>query len=172
MKKILISILACLSLAAPAGATAQIGETIIIDGKAEHMTIEPLGVYLNKPENFDRFKQYAQPAGCTALWRGYVGEWEIKEKKLYLNKLNTGSCSEKDRGSFPLDKLFPDQPQPVLAKWYSGILIMPRGKLVEYVHMGYASRFERYLVMDIQEGVVIKQETLTDKQFQKRFRHQ
>jgi hypothetical protein len=88
---------------------------------------------------------------------------------LYLNKLNTGSCSTEDRGSFPLDKLFPDQPQPVLAKWYSGILIMPRGKLVQYVHMGYESRFERYLIMDIQEGVVVKQETLSDKQFQKRF---
>jgi hypothetical protein len=170
MKKILISILACLSLAAPASATAQIGETIIIDGKAERMTIEPLGDYLNNPENFARYRKYAKPAACTGLWRGYVGEWEIKEQKLYLNKLSTGSCSAKDRSSLPLNKLFPNQPQPVLATWYSGVLIMPRGELVQYVHMGYESRFERYLIMDIQKGVVVKQETLTDKQFQNRLK--
>ncbi len=170
MKKILIAMLACLSLASPAGATAQIGETIIIDGKPENMNAEPLNPYLNQPENFEQFKQYAQPGGCTALWRAYVGEWEIKERKLYLNKLETGSCSSEDRKKFPLDKLFPDQPQPILAKWYSGLLVMPRGKLLQYVHMGYESRFEKYLIINIQAGVIVKQETLTDKQFQKRFR--
>jgi hypothetical protein len=49
-------------------------------------------------------------------------------------------------------------------------VIVPRGKLLEYVHIGYESRYERYLVMNIKKGVVVKEVTITDKEYQRRRR--
>jgi hypothetical protein len=172
MKKIFVTTLAILSLATPASATAQFQEIIKINGKEEGMTVLPLNGYLEIPENAARFKPYLDKAGsCTALWRNYVGHWEIKNRKLYLTKFQVDACSQENSKFIPLDKLFPGQPQPVFAAWYSGNVIIPRGKLLEYVHMGYESRYERYLVMSIKKGVVITEATITDKEYQRRRRN-
>jgi len=54
--------------------TAQIGEELHYEGRVVTMYSEPLGDYFvlggARPE-FD--------FNCTALWRGYVGTWEIRE---------------------------------------------------------------------------------------------
>jgi hypothetical protein len=172
MKKILIAILTILSLATPAAATAQFQEIIKINGKEEGMTVLPLNGYLEIPENAARFKPYLEKAGrCTALWRNYLGHWEIKDRKLYLTKFEVDACSQENKKFIPLDKLFPGKPQPVFAEWYSDNIIIPRGKLLEYIHMGYESRYERYLVMSIKKGVVVKEVTITDKEYQRRRRN-
>jgi hypothetical protein len=163
MKKILIALVILLALATPASATAQFPEIIQVDGKTESLTAEPLGKYLDNPDKFKILKENTNLGTCTALWRGYVGYWEIKNSKLLLNKIETGSCAKETRKVLPLDKLFPGKPQPVFADWYSGTLTVPRGKLVEYVHAGYASRYEKYLIMEIKEGVVVKQRIVKDQ---------
>jgi hypothetical protein len=163
MKRILITLATLLALAAPASATAQFPEIIKIDAKEESLTAEPLGEYLNSPDKFKILRESTDLGTCTALWRGYIGHWEIKNSKLLLNKLEVGSCSKETRKVLPLDKLFPGKSQPVFADWYSGTLVMPRGKLVEYVHAGYASRYEKYLILEIKKGFVVKQYTVKDK---------
>jgi hypothetical protein len=40
------------------------------------------------------------------------------------------------------------------ASWYTGILFVPHGRLIRYVHMGYASVFEMELRIEVTEGVV------------------
>jgi hypothetical protein len=173
MKKILASLLLTISLATPAAATAQYPEIINIDGgAAEGMTVEPLGIYLDNKQNYDRFKPYIGIPGCTALWRGYVGHWIIKNRKLYLNKFEVNACRGDDTPQkfISLAKLFPGKPQPVFADWYSDVLILPRGKMLEYVHMGYGSRYEKYLIVTIEKGLVVKQETITDREYQRRYR--
>lgn len=163
MKKILITLVTLLALTTPAHATAQFPEIIKVDGKTESLTAEPLGQYLDNPDKFKILKEHTNLGTCTALWRGYVGHWEIKNSKLLLNEIETGSCSKETRKVLPLDKLFPGKPQPVFADWYSGTLVMPRGKLVEYIHLGYASRYEKYLIMEIQKGLVVKQYIVKDR---------
>ena len=50
--------------------------------------------------------------------------------------------------------LFPDYPDRVFAHWYSGTIRIPQGKLLNYVHMGYGSTYERDLFLEIEKGVI------------------
>jgi len=62
----------------------------------------------------------------------------------------------------PLNILFPESSGAVVATWYSGRLVIPRGKQIEYVHMDYLSRYERYTIIDIKEGVVVSSEDVKE----------
>ncbi|MCP3669639.1 MAG: hypothetical protein GY814_04270 [Gammaproteobacteria bacterium] len=126
--------------------TAQIGEGLIYHGRKVTMCTEPLGDYFAFGGERPVFA-----ANCTALWRGYVGTWEVIDDRLYLvslsGKLNDGT-------KITLETLFPGYPERVFAHWYSGTLRIPEGKRIEYVHMGYGSTFERDVFLEINEGVV------------------
>ena len=41
------------------------------------------------------------------------------------------------------------------ASWYSGTIWAPYGKLLEYVHAGYASTYEFELIIDVKEGIIL-----------------
>ena len=90
-------------------------------------------------------------SNCTALWRGYVGTWEISDGRLYLVKLQ-GTPNQDEEVS--IATLFPDFPDRVFAHWFSGTIRVAQGKLLEYVHMGYGSKYERDLLFEIERGVV------------------
>lgn len=126
--------------------TAQIGEKLIYQGREVAMCTEPLGDYFVLSGERPDFSM-----NCTALWRGYVGNWEIIENRLYLvgltGKLNDGTDAT-------LETLFPDYPERVFAHWYSGTLRIPEGKMLEYRHMGYGSSYERDLLLMIEKGVL------------------
>ncbi len=171
MNKLLLALLLIGFTGLPAHATAQFAELIRIDGGEEQaLTALPLEPYLKVSTNYDLFKrQVRQDAYCTALWRNYVGHWAIQNRQLYLTKLETEACSEKTKKDISLTALFPDRSQPILADWYSGDLVLPQGKMLEYVHMGYASRYEKYLIVKVVEGKVVSQKILTDKQFQRSY---
>ena len=87
----------------------------------------------------------------TACWRGYIGTWEIKDDKFYLKKID---------GAVRLAKK-----EPIQATWFTGVLRIPQGKELHYVHMGFGSIYERDLLIKIQEGVVVDQKVIdnTDK---------
>ena len=87
----------------------------------------------------------------TDCKRGYIGEWEIVEDKLFLIGLE-GHPEENER--FTMDFLFPNQ-QKVFAEWFSGEIKIPQGKLLHYEHLGYASIFERDLFMEFNKGVLV-----------------
>ena len=48
---------------------------------------------------------------------------------------------------------------PVRATWYTGVLQIPCGKRIRYVHMGYGSIYESDILFHVEEGRLIKQET-------------
>jgi hypothetical protein len=126
--------------------TAQIPETLILDGQELAMCSEPLGDYF-------RFSgtRPALAETCTALWRGYVGTWEIRDDRLYL----IGIAGEYQDGSpVTLDSLFPGYPERVFAHWFSRTLRCPRGGQLEYVHMGYGSVYEEDLLLHVERGVL------------------
>jgi hypothetical protein len=127
--------------------TAQIGEKLIFEGREVSMCSEPLGDFFALGGNHPGFQ-----FNCTALWRGYVGTWEIANDRLYMVGL-TGTL--KDGSEARLETLFPGYPDRVFAHWYSGTLRIPEGKQVEYVHMGYASTYERDRFLKIEKGVAI-----------------
>ncbi|WP_144731151.1 MULTISPECIES: hypothetical protein [Comamonadaceae] len=127
--------------------TAQIAERLKFKGEEVAMCTNPLSDYFAMGGFNPRFE-----SNCTALWRGYVGNWEIVNDRLYLIGLN-GTLEDGTEAS--LATIFPDFPERVFAHWYSGTIRIPQGKQLEYVHMGYGSTFERDLFLDVERGVVV-----------------
>lgn len=127
--------------------TAQFAEQLHYLGEDVAIYTNPLSDYFAMGGVDPRFD-----CSCTALWRGYVGSWEIVNDRLYLIGLN-GTLEDGAEAS--LATIFPDFPDRVFAHWYSGTIRIPQGKLLKYVHMGYGSTFEQDLLLDIERGVVV-----------------
>lgn len=127
--------------------TAQIAERLRFQGQDVAMCTEPLGDYFEMGGFQPNFE-----FNCTALWRGYVGNWEVVENRLYMTALE-GVLSDGSKAT--ITTVFPNFPNRVFAHWYSGTLRAPQGKLLKYKHMGYGSTYERDLLVDIERGVVV-----------------
>jgi hypothetical protein len=134
--------------------TAQIHETLILNGEKTSMAFCPP---LPRDHRVVELKENEIDSDSlvflTACWRRYIGTWEIKDNKLYLNKLF---------GALKLQSL-----DPVHADWFTGVLRIPQGERLHYVHMGFGSVFEKELHIKIEKGIVIKSVTIDnrDKEF-------
>ena len=49
--------------------------------------------------------------------------------------------------------------------FYNGVLICPRGELIEYVHMGYSSVYENYSLLKLKMEITLKEQHLTNQEF-------
>jgi hypothetical protein len=168
-------VLSTLLFAAQAGATAQRGDKLLLDGEVVTLHTNPLSEWLAAHPK-------ALPRGTvqsSGSWRGYVATWEIAGGKLWLRKVDVAYSKGTEPGATVprredndrfetvdhdyLRMLFPEG-SPV-ARWYTGTLIVPKGKLVHYVHMGYGSTFERYTVVWVRAGEVVRRLDLDAAQF-------
>ena len=139
--------------------TAQAREKLIYKGETTWMAAQPLNDYL------ENVKDIEFVADCSACWRGYFGKWEIKDNSLYLIGLDATIKGHKQVG---LDYLFPGQ-DCVFADWFSGKIRIPQGEMLDYVHMGYASLYERDLILVFKKGLLIKEFMVdNEKKIQKR----
>jgi hypothetical protein len=127
--------------------TAQVPERLLYQGRQVTMCTNPLNDYFAMGGFNPRFLD-----NCTALWRGYIGGWEIVDDRLYLISLE-GTLEH--GADATLSTVFPDFPHRVFAHWYSGTVRIPQGKRLKYVHMGYASTFEYDLLLDFERGLVV-----------------
>lgn len=165
--------LATLMVAAPATvrATAQMSDIVVVDGKQYGLNTNPLERYLESLG--DRAPKFDSPH--TANWRGYVATWELADDALYLRQVegyrtNPKPDDDDDTEDHVLTvdgmaELFPGHKE-VLADWYTGALIIPDGELVDYVHMGYGSTYERYIVAIVREGREMERRTLSLAEFE------
>lgn len=128
--------------------TAQVPEKIIIDGQLARLYTLPLQPF--EPVLDARRERGFRPTS-TACWRRYIGTWEIREDRLYLIKLDC--YFQREVGQ--LEKIFPGVSPPVFAYWYTGTLRIPQGELLEYVHGGFASTYEKDLLLTISRGVLL-----------------
>jgi hypothetical protein len=87
--------------------------------------------------------------GVTACWRGYVAKWELRNGRFYLREI---------RGKYELTG-----DEPLFADWFSGVLRIPRGQLLQYVHMGFASVYEEELHIKIERGMVVKSRVIDNR---------
>ncbi len=159
MKRIVLAAIVFLSL--PAGvalSTAQIPDILHYNGERMSIFSNPLEQYLRKlnarPERFFE-------GGSTACWRGYQAEWEIDEAKLYLVRIRECHGDK----TYELKKLFGDRVKKgrVEADWFTGTLVAPRGRMTQYVHMGYESRYERYLFLRFENGRLVSAEEKNER---------
>jgi hypothetical protein len=124
--------------------TAQIHERLIFDGEETSMACcpplpegHPRIVEASGEEREDRSDFLL---GSTACWRGYEGTWEIRDGRFYLVGL---------RGRYRLTG-----GEPLFADWFTGFLRIPRGKMLHYVHMGFASVYEGETHVLIERGML------------------
>ena len=131
--------------------TIQAGDILSHNGKKTTIATEPLKPYLETRSDVSFiFKS-------TALVRGYIGTWKIKNKKLYLVAL-IGFIENNEKVDFKY--LFPNKTE-VFADWFSGDIRIPEGDLLQKINIGYASVFTRDRLLNFNKGILIS-ETLKD----------
>jgi len=134
--------------------TAQLMETLYYKGEKFGMATEPLKEYLQTRSDIKFL-----PRIESWCWRQYVGEWEIKNGKLYLIELHGMLAGPK---KFTVDSLFPGR-KTAFAHWFSGEIRVPQGEMIEYVHLGYESIYERDLFLAFEKGLLIGEHVMDNK---------
>jgi hypothetical protein len=138
--------------------TAQIREKLIFNGepmtmafcpplphgyprlrRVEHEEMEALRK-AERERVGDRSAELDIITGSTACWRRYRGTWEVKDRQFFLVDV---------AGYF---KLVGDE--PLLADWFTGVLRVPQGGQLTYVHMGFGSVYEEELHIHVERGRV------------------
>lgn len=156
-------------VATNAMATTQAPDVIIIEGKNESLNTNPLAPYLSAHPKV--IPKADDPS--MENWRGYVATWEILDGKLLLRKIDVTFRNPKAPPNEDprivknvIHKIFPDS-KDIVAAWYSGVLVIPRGKLVKYVHIGSGSTYEGYTIVTVNKGVVSRKLDLSADDFEK-----
>ena len=131
--------------------TIQAGDILSYNGEKKTIATEPLKSYLDTRSDVSFIYK------STALVRGYIGTWKIRNKKLYLISL-LGFVNNNEK--VDLNYLFPNKTE-VFADWFSGNIRIPEGELLNKINLGYASVFEKDRILNIKEGILIS-ETVKD----------
>lgn len=133
--------------------TAQVHEKLVIDGQPASMAFcppipanHPRIVELNETE-VDR--DAPSIIHSTACWRGYIGSWEIKDGRFYLVGL--------------IGRLRFIGTEPLLADWFSGVLRIPQGEMLHYVHMGFGSIYEFEEHIKIEAGQITARQRIENR---------
>jgi len=166
--KLLLTLLFTAFFCVSAFATAQYPDKIFFKGQEYDMHTNPLESYFAQhPE-----KRPKGGAQSTALWRGYVATFEIKDSLLFVKDITiqiwdtTANGNQTIKWKSVLNEVFPDQKE-VKVDWLTGLLVLPYGKLINYVHMGYGSTYENYLLLEINNGTFVKGKEFDSKGYEK-----
>lgn len=142
-------------------ATAQIPDQIIVDGKLHDLFTQPLTRYLVESGKQSKLNPYLTDT-CSASWRGFAAEWRVRAERLELMKVLANPCDREPK-QVPLLELFPKQASPIVAIWFSGKLVVPLGEQLQDVHLGYDSKYERYLILYVKRGVIVRRQESTER---------
>lgn len=137
--------------------TAQKPDVLIYKGKQYALNSNPLEYYFNNYPD----KRPKSEIISSNLWRGYIATFEYIEDVLYVVDIQVNATSPDWDGNDLLTydtvlksvfkEVFPGKTR-IKVDWYSGILVVPYGKLKNYVHMGYASTYSKYLLFATENG--------------------
>lgn len=134
--------------------TAQIHETLIYEGEVTSMTTcpplpagHPRLVAMPDATRREGVPSILFSTGCR---RRYLGTWEVSGGRLYLKAV--AGLYELSGGG------------PLFAEWVSGWLVVPRGEVLKYVHMGFESVYERELHLRFEAGVLAETREVDNRQ--------
>lgn len=154
-------------------ATGQIPDYLIQGKDTLALHSNPLETYFkDKPLKDEIIK-----VRSTALWRGYIAYFQIIDNKLVVQDIykedyfvdSNGKHQEKLISIY--DIVF-GEPKNFECNFYNGVLISPSGEMLNYVHMGYSSTYEKYHLFEIKDGNLVKQKNLSTEEFTKlKFQH-
>ncbi len=149
-------------------ATAQTPDYLIIGKDTLSIQSNPLQEYFAVhpiPENLSTMVS-------SGNWRGYIAYFKFLDGKLVVENIYKEDYKENDKGhhDYFLTSIYKEvfgENKNFECNFYSGLLICPSGKMLQYVHMGYSSLYENYDLIEIKNGVNIKSKKITGKEFQK-----
>jgi hypothetical protein len=135
--------------------TAQAHEILILNG--EKISIDccpPLPdndsriVELKDDSEIEKKSRHDSIILSTACWRNYIGTWEVKNNKFYLVDIY---------GRFKVKE------SPIFADWFTGVISIPQGEVLHYIHMGFATVYEREQHIKIENGVVVESKVIDNR---------
>lgn len=155
-------------ISAKSFATAQAPDYLIIDKDTLQIQSNPLEGYFN----IHPIPEKLITGVSSGNWRGYIAYFKFLDGKLVVENIYKEDYKENSKGEtdYFLTSIYKDvlgMKSNFECDFYSGLLICPSGKMLEYVHMGYSSLYENYNLMEIKNGIKIKSKKLTVKEFQK-----
>ena len=132
-----------------ARATSQAPDYLISGSDTLKLFSNPLEDYFRtkpRPEIFDKMCS-------TACWRGYVSYFRLRNDSLFVE--NIYSCCDK-KTPLSLDLVFTniDVTKPIFANWVNRALVSPSGEILDYVHMGYMSIYEKETDYTFEHGIL------------------
>ncbi|MCU4154495.1 hypothetical protein J1N10_00790 [Carboxylicivirga sp. A043] len=130
--------------------THQIPDYLVIESDTFELYTNPLTAYLNF-KNEKAISHNELKSLHTACWRGYVATWKLENDSLFLTKIE-GKNNNDELISYDLIEEFGTS--KVFAEWFTGTLISPRGKRLQFHNMGYASVYEREKQYHVWNGIV------------------
>ncbi len=166
--KIFFMVILTLFLGINVFATAQYPDKIIYKGKEYDIFSNPLETYFEKYPD----KRPKDGINSSALWRRYVATFEIKNKQVFVKDIeiqHSNSVIDESHSAnwrSVLNEVFPDK-KNIKADWLNELIIIPHGKLVNYVHSGYSSVYSKYLLLEINKGDLKKEKNFNYKEYEK-----
>ncbi|MEM7512890.1 MAG: hypothetical protein AAF388_18320 [Bacteroidota bacterium] len=148
--------------------TAQIPDKLIYNGKKYALHSNPLEEYFKEFPD----KRPRREVSSTALWRGYMATFIVKDNQLYLKDIEVEVRDTTSGRSFDykwisvLKEVFPEEEFKKI-DWLSGLLVIPNGELVNYVHMGYASTYSNYILLELDKGNLTYEKIFGYKEYEK-----
>jgi hypothetical protein len=142
-------------------ASPQIPDILIYNGKKLQLFTNPLEGYL-KSRGFTDNNRGCNSSSC---WRGYIATWTIRNDSLFLTHIEscgiyasagvvTGpECNQADTSKVLKHLNYEFGGVDTFFHWFSGQLRSPQGRLIEYVHMGYGSTYEKDVVINVESGI-------------------
>ena len=149
-------------------ATAQYPDKIIYNGKEHMLHSNPMEAYFKKFPD----KRPETEIMSSALWRGYVATFEFVDKALFLKDIQIQFTEKSEKSSFNpkwksvISEVVPEK-ERLKIDWLTGILVLPYGEVVNYVHMGYGSTYENYILLEVAGGELKNTKEFGYKEYEK-----
>ena len=144
-------------------ATAQAPDWLIYKGKKYALHVNPLEELFLKNEDLLPETNVIS----SGNWRGYTATFKIVRNKLYVTKITVKKYNQEDDYFYQetvTKTVFPKKTDRRM-DWYSGLLVIPKGEELAYVHQGYSSIYEKYLLIKISEGKIKETVEMTDQEY-------
>jgi len=152
MNRILISIFTLL-FSLHVWATAQAPDYLIYEGDRLPLHVNPLEkLFFEKKELRPETEVIS-----SGNWRGYIATFEVTNNSISVSDITIRKPDPDKEHSYlkisVIDKVFPTEKQRKM-NWFSGLLVIPKGERTGYVHLSYASQYEKYLLLRVKDGSI------------------
>ncbi len=165
MNRMIVAVLILLLTATSALATAQYPDKILYEGKEYDLVTNPMEPY------FEKHPDLRPEEGSTALWRCYVATFAITNRTLVVTDIEIEGDLKEVNGIYhetweSVKKDVLPGVEQLIVDWFTGILVLPDGKLVNEVNMGYGSTYSNYILLEIKNGKLTGKRTYDYRQYE------